>query len=330
MSKETGSLGGLGIPETAERLYRDLVMLGPATPDSLTARCGLDREEVERCVQLLRHRGLVDGGATLAALPPQLTLGELVAHREHAARRARAAMEELTAAHRARTEHDSVLGIEVVRGAERIAGWVTHLLRTARKETRFFGKPPFTALGITDTLSEEQALARRGVRERLVYEPAVLDVPEAEKELLVGMDRGQEIRLAPELPCKLLIADDALAVVQHDGGGTDRDSVLVVRRGGLLASLTALFELQWAQAVQLREGFGRRAVPGPMPIRDIPVEEDRKLLALLLTGHTDNSAAVRLGMGRRTVQRRIRRLMDRAGTDSRIQLGWYARDRGWL
>lgn len=57
---------------------------------------------------------------------------------------------------------------------------------------------------------------------------------------------------------------------------------------------------------------------------------DRKVLTLLLAGHTDAAVAARLGVSLRTVQRRVRHLMNLAGTDSRILLGWYARDRGRL
>lgn len=53
------------------------------------------------------------------------------------------------------------------------------------------------------------------------------------------------------------------------------------------------------------------------------------MLALVLAGLTDEAAASRLGVSRRTVQRRIAELMAKAGVDSRIQLGWHAARRGW-
>ncbi|MGW3509194.1 hypothetical protein [Streptomyces sp. NPDC000994] len=40
--------------------------------------------------------------------------------------------------------------------------------------------------------------------------------------------------------------------------------------------------------------------------------------------------ALGLAAGRRTVQRRVRRLMDLTGTETRLQLGWCTRYRGWL
>jgi hypothetical protein len=53
---------------------------------------------------------------------------------------------------------------------------------------------------------------------------------------------------------------------------------------------------------------------------------DLKILRMLLDGHTDATVALRLGIGRRTVQRRIRQMMDAAGVNTRIQLGWHARE----
>ncbi|MFD8418534.1 helix-turn-helix transcriptional regulator [Streptomyces sp. NPDC059466] len=50
-------------------------------------------------------------------------------------------------------------------------------------------------------------------------------------------------------------------------------------------------------------------------------ERQRKLIALLLAGHTDASAASRLDVSPRTVTNILRSLMDRLGVDNRFQLG---------
>jgi DNA-binding NarL/FixJ family response regulator len=50
-------------------------------------------------------------------------------------------------------------------------------------------------------------------------------------------------------------------------------------------------------------------------------ERQRRLLALLLAGHTDTSAASRLGVSPRTVTNILRLLMDRLGVHNRFQLG---------
>ncbi|MFJ9426153.1 helix-turn-helix transcriptional regulator [Streptomyces sp. NPDC101249] len=54
----------------------------------------------------------------------------------------------------------------------------------------------------------------------------------------------------------------------------------------------------------------------------VPLDErQRKLITLLLAGHTDVSAANRLGVSPRTVTNILRSLMDRLGVENRFQLG---------
>ncbi|WP_052441274.1 helix-turn-helix domain-containing protein [Streptacidiphilus anmyonensis] len=48
---------------------------------------------------------------------------------------------------------------------------------------------------------------------------------------------------------------------------------------------------------------------------------DDTLIALLAAGHTDASAARRLGVSRRTVTNMIRSMMDGLGINNRFQLG---------
>ncbi|MFD7835401.1 helix-turn-helix domain-containing protein [Streptomyces sp. NPDC059761] len=55
----------------------------------------------------------------------------------------------------------------------------------------------------------------------------------------------------------------------------------------------------------------------------------RRILALLLAGLTDQAVATQLGVSPRTLQRRLRRLMDMAGVRTRMQLGGHAVRNGW-
>ena len=49
-----------------------------------------------------------------------------------------------------------------------------------------------------------------------------------------------------------------------------------------------------------------------------------RFLSLLLVGLNDQAIAFHLKTSLRTVQRRVRHLMDRAGARTRTQLGWKA------
>jgi DNA-binding NarL/FixJ family response regulator len=61
-----------------------------------------------------------------------------------------------------------------------------------------------------------------------------------------------------------------------------------------------------------------------------PDHIDLRILSLLLAGLTDTSTARQLDLGLRTVQRRIKRLMEIADVSTRLQLGWHAYERGWI
>jgi DNA-binding NarL/FixJ family response regulator len=54
------------------------------------------------------------------------------------------------------------------------------------------------------------------------------------------------------------------------------------------------------------------------------------LLILLAAGSTDETAAKRLGVSGRTVQRVMAELMERLGAASRFEAGLRAKERGWL
>jgi DNA-binding NarL/FixJ family response regulator len=68
------------------------------------------------------------------------------------------------------------------------------------------------------------------------------------------------------------------------------------------------------------------ARPGVTPLNKL----DGQLVSLLLTGLTDQAIAAHLGIGLRSVQRRVHDLMERTGAQTRIQLGWHAAHEGWL
>lgn len=110
---------------------------------------------------------------------------------------------------------------------------------------------------------------------------------------------------------------------------TGRDAepaALVVHASGLLESLMGLFESVWRDAMPLRLGGSggvREDRVGPDPA-------DLEILSLLLAGLTDASVAKQLDLGLRTVQRRVKGLMELTGVSTRLQLGWHAYERGWV
>jgi DNA-binding NarL/FixJ family response regulator len=91
----------------------------------------------------------------------------------------------------------------------------------------------------------------------------------------------------------------------------------------MLDALLALFDLRSAAGAGDRRSDRR-------PHGDRLPELDARILGLLLAGLTDHAVANQLGLSMRSVQRRIRALMDLVAAETRLQLGFHAARRGWL
>ncbi|WP_242442203.1 helix-turn-helix transcriptional regulator [Streptomyces sp. CB02460] len=147
---------------------------------------------------------------------------------------------------------------------------------------------------------------------RVVVDRAFLTEPEALRALDERLAAGHQVRVVDQPLIKLLIADEETAMVQLEAG---RSMIL----GPPLVRL----------AVELFQSVWQRSRPYLREDGDLD-PADRRLLQLMLSGLTDAATAHQLGTSPRTVQRRLRALMDAASVSSRVQLGWYAMRNNWV
>jgi hypothetical protein len=217
--------------------------------------------------------------------------------------------------------HDPV---EVVTGAAAVSQRFLQLRLGAREEVCALvsGHPVAVTCGEKD--AEEQA-AERGVRHRVVVERSVLDLPDGITGLTAALGREERVRVVDKVPTALVIVGRSLALVPLTTH-TAEPAALVVRASGLLELLAGVFESVWRDALPLR--LGTCGVGEQEP--DAPDGTDLEVLSLLLAGLTDASVAKQLDLGLRTVQRRVKRLMELTGVTTRLQLGWHAYERGWV
>jgi DNA-binding NarL/FixJ family response regulator len=168
---------------------------------------------------------------------------------------------------------------------------------------------------------------RRGVRYRAIIDREALTQQGMPAMVAEALAEGQEIRVVDRVPVKMVIADEEMAMVPLLSGHNTAHESVFVRSSGLLDALIAYFEASWARAYPLTANAAGDGVVVTDPDR---VEEaDAQVLTLLLAGLTDQAVASQLGTSLRSVQRRIAALMDRAGVNTRIQLGWHAKANGW-
>ncbi|MFV5993954.1 helix-turn-helix domain-containing protein [Streptomyces sp. NPDC056231] len=341
-------LQALGLGPAEEAIYTALLARPTASAQDLARQTGLESAETTRILLDLTTRGLVAvvgeagsetpdsadcGAGRLPAryrlTPPSVALAPFLAEQRNALHRAETAFSMLTEQYRSTAAHPAGSVVEVVVGVEQVAHRFHQLQRGAQQELLIFlvGEP--IAVPREDADMSESSALDRGVDFRIVAAKDYLDGPGMAKDARAGITAGIELRLVDSLPLKMIVSDRERAMVpldMADSGG--EPSAIVVHRSGLLTALVHLFEKEWAQARPLyTTATGVRAEPtGDQQ----PTEGELEVLALLLAGISDRRAASQLGLSIRTVERRTRRLMDLAGADSRLQLGWHAARAGWL
>ena len=89
-------------------------------------------------------------------------------------------------------------------------------------------------------------------------------------------------------------------------------------------------EARYLQAPISGSRVSARAIAPPGDVSRPPTHEEAQLLDLLRQGLKDRAIARALGIGERTVQRRLSRLMSTLGAKTRFQAAINAVRRGWL
>ncbi|MFC9699231.1 helix-turn-helix domain-containing protein [Streptomyces sp. NPDC056943] len=337
-------LQALGLGRAEEAVYTALLGRPAASAYELVRQTGLEEPEVAGILHDLSARGLVAIAAEAGSgppdssgrtpvryrlTPPSVALAPLLVEQRNALHRAETAFSMVTEQYRSTAAHPAGSVVEVVVGVEQVAHRFHQLQRGAQRELLVFldGEP--IAVPREDADASESSALDRGVDFRVVASKDYLDSPGVGKDVRAAMSAGLEIRLVESLPLKMVVSDRERAMVPLDMADSgDEPSAIVVYRSGLLTALVHLFEWEWGQARPLLTTT--TGVCAESAADDRPTEGELEVLALLLAGISDRRAASQLGLSIRTVERRTRRLMDLAGADSRLQLGWHAARAGWL
>ncbi|HEX3786383.1 MAG TPA: winged helix-turn-helix transcriptional regulator [Pseudonocardiaceae bacterium] len=328
---EPDELDALGMAPADARTYLALIAHPRATAAELAEQCGLSPQRVGRALARLTADGVagrVPGRPPrYLATSPDVALGALLARKENELRGARARMHELMDVFRetSRFTHPAEL-VEVLTGQDNINNRVVHLHNVARQQIRGFDRPPYLSRPGSNIGRETTRLAE-GIVYRVIYDREAIALPgRLQQDILASGEQGERARVRPELPMKLLLADERLAIIPISPSRHVVDAAYVLHPSALLDALVTLFELEWDRAVPLAKAIGG-AVDEPAAEPD---EERATLLTLLAAGQTDAGIGRALGWSPRTTQRRVRDLMAELNATTRFQAGLAAKDRGWL
>ncbi|MGH6655115.1 MAG: helix-turn-helix domain-containing protein, partial [Actinocrinis sp.] len=348
------------------RVYVALVARPHATSAEIAAESDLSPAAAARALGRLTQGGLVSRTghpARYLAAEPDVALGYLINRQEARLGEARSLVHDLMRVHREAARIDRPdLAVEVLTGRDEISALVRTIQAEAKCQVRAFDRPPYLDRpGLS--LPRQVEKMRQGVPHRVIYDRGALGWPgRLEQDIIPSLRGGERARVRTELPLKLVMADERVAVIPFSLAPRGEASAYVVHRSSLLSALGALFEAEWERAVPLsgiltpaprrvaQRTQRNPAAKGPASqnpqmqdgafeadqsavsarANDAPDEETRSLLALLAAGLTDAAIARSLDWSERTTQRRIQKLMRTLGAATRFQASLLASRRGWL
>lgn len=328
--KETAGLEALGLSEGEATAYACLLAASGGSAADVAQAVGVTARRAAAILDSLEANGLasrsVSDDQRFVPAPARNALDILSQRREqqlHDARQhAIRFLERVAEPTGSRPDRDF---LHVVVGAEAIGERFQHMVLGAKSEIIAFTAAPMSHPG-EEWTKAKIALLESGVRGRVIYDLASLQAPGA-IDFIRQVAFGEEARTLPTLPLPLVIIDRQAAILPLTSETPGPDSeVLIVYESSLLDLLLLLFEAVWDRAAPFdtRTGRPRRRRAGP----DLS-DEDRKLLSLMGAGMKEVAVAHHLGVGRRTVERRLSIITEKLGTTSRFHTGVEAHRRGW-
>jgi len=322
-------LAVLQISTDAEELYRRILRSGPSTLAPIAADLGwslsLATEALESLIGNRLVRETVDGLILVEHPRPALErlLGDEEARLDTRRRElvdARAAIARFTAEHRAagasRGAPETKPVWEIVSSQMAVA-LVEHTLRS----TTGLIRNSVLSLKVGPGLDEDGARLRRAAlawaasKGRSTPLRRVED-PVGRRWVRSMADAGEQQRVSASPPSEFAVFGADVVLAMAEWGSAESDHI-VIRNPMLIAAFTTMFDYAWDLA-------------HPMPGARRDISQDRQLLILLASGVKDEAIARYLGWGLRTVRRRVAKLMDDLGAQTRFQLGAAAQSRGLL
>lgn len=327
-----GMLAVVGLSPGEEQGYLALLeQRSGMTALELQTALGVAGLRTETIVEALQTKGLISRAPgdeiRYVAAPPDVALDALLLEKRQQIERAELVARDLLSVYEACVGlADPARLVEVVVGREAVMQRFVQIQRTTRYELRSIDKPPYVSSRPQDNIDVEQELLARGVKVRAIYDSAGLEsFHDLRDDIRSLIDYGEQARVFPDAPIKLLICDDRIAMLPLQAAPVGIESVVVVYPSALLEALSALFDQLWQRALPLwPSGLGLAAAS------QAPTPDELQLLGLLTAGLADEAIARRLDISARTLQRRMHALFDRLGARTRFQAALRASALGWL
>lgn len=318
--------------EEVAPLYLAILETGDPSRDSLRAQ-GFTNDQLDRLLPVLEKRRMIQpvDGDTWSVVPPDVAMPAFAAQLEARARMVRGTTQALSrvylrtrAADRTNASSGAVLLgslVDVAQALHQVTTTAQEWVLSSRVDSplsRYLLDAPRPVSTTPFRGSNGEALnVRLNVDPRLLPELNVLEIMTARAEA------GDDVRLTSELPFTGAVNDQGLAMIDLGDDGGSPVGILLNRAAGS-ARVQASLEFAW------RLGAPWHPASTASSKSDVLEPRDRSIIRLMAGGVSDASIARQLGISSRTVERRVRVLLDRLNATTRFQAGVQAARQGLI
>lgn len=329
---ETRPLSSLGISEPEERAYRRLLAHPGATSQEIASALGMPPRKTQRLLDAIEAKGLAthspERPRRYIPAAPDIAMEAMILQRQEDLQRARAVVQELQEQAKAGQSEDGPEQIvELITSREAERQIFEHMNLAAQHQVVSLVRPPVRISRLDVPRQQDQRTQRqaqaRGVRFRTVVDAEFLEVPGTADAVRADIKAGEEVRVVSQLPFKMILADNRVAIVPLNLQQAD-SPVLLVRSSALLDALYVLFEMFWERGAAI--SFARSALETSAPQPQLP-DDAQELVRLMAAGLNDKVIARELGVSVRTLERRVADLMRSFDAQTRFQAGWLTASR---
>lgn len=317
----------LGISEAEESAYRWLLAHSGATVPEIAQVLALTSDKTQRLLDLIEAKGLLtrtpERPRRYIPSSPDIALQALALRHQERLQRAQGAIQELqkqAVAARPGGEREQL--VELINNREAERQIFEQMQRAAKKTVLTLVRPPVLISRLDVPYEEDQSTQRearaRNVLYRSIVDAEFLALPGAIVRVRGDIKVGEEIRMLPSLPFKMILSDRRIALIPLELREEWSPSLLV-RSPALLDALYALFEILWERATPI--SFTHAGELKICSLRSHLPEGTEDLISLMAAGLNDKRIAHEMGISASTLTRRIAEVMKAFNVRNRFQLG---------
>jgi sugar-specific transcriptional regulator TrmB len=255
----------LGLTSYEAKAYIALTRRGSFSAAEVARLSGLPRQRIYDVLNSLVERGLAVSRpgriVKYSATDPKLAIERLLSsHRKRLTELESSSATMLeglaTAFHAGQGHSDPLDYIEVLRDPGAINERFGELQASVKKEILVFTKPPYATppqqnIGGLEVVQSHIA--------RSIYEFSLFDDRAATEGVRRFIAAGEEARVVPELPLKLVIIDETIVMfgMEDPVAGRPDLTIMVVEHPSLATVLRIAFNAYWAQGLTFEEASKR-------------------------------------------------------------------------